>query len=50
MFPACCFHQRTFMAQELDNGYSMRLKLTLVNSLNDFQLVMVYMEVTPLFF
>ena len=33
MFPACCFSQRTCVAQGLLMGYSMRLKLTQVSSI-----------------
>ena len=43
MFPACCFRHR---AQGLFNGYSMRLELTLVSSINDLWLVtLVYIGV-----
>ena len=35
MLPACCFCQRTCVAQGLLMGYLMRLELTLVSSIND---------------
>ena len=31
MFPACCFCQRTYVAQGLLMGYSIRLELTLAS-------------------
>ena len=44
--PACCFRQRTYMLM----GYSMRLELTRVWGLNDFQLVMGLYRGHPLFY
>ena len=46
MFPAGCFRQRTYLTQGLLMGYSMRLELTLVSSINDLWLVkLVYIGV-----
>ena len=50
MFPACCFHKRTYIAQGLVMGYSMRLELTHVCILNYFQLVMYLNRGHSLFF
>ena len=51
MFPTWYFLQKTCMAQGLVNGYSMRLELIRVCSLNGFQLVFVlFMKVAPFFF
>ena len=36
MFPACCFCQRTNVAQDLVNGVLNEIQLTLVSSLKDF--------------
>ena len=50
MFPACCFRQRTYMTQSLLVGFSMRLELILVASLNDLWLVSrVYIRSFSLF-
>ena len=50
MLSACCFRQRTYMAQDLLMGYSMRLELTRVCSLNNFQLVISLDKSHSLFF
>ena len=50
MFPACCFRQRTYMAQGLVYGAtSMRLELTLVSILNDLRLIrrVLYKDYSP---
>ena len=51
MFPAWCFHQRTYLVQDLVNGVSKKLELTRVCSLNGFYLLMVFfMNAGPSFF
>ena len=50
MFLAYHIRDRTYIAEGLVIGYSMRLELTRVCSLNDFQLVMGSYRGLPLFF
>ena len=39
MFPECCFHQRTYVAQGLVNAILSEILTTLVSNLNDLWLV-----------